>query len=74
MPGSIRINRVPPKKGILQVQSAGGRAVSVPLEWYPKLRQATIEQRENWRLIGKGVGVHWPDLDEDLSVEGLLAI
>ena len=57
----------------LHVQLTDGREVSTPLEWYPKLRQATKEQRENWRLIGNGVGIHWKELDEDLSVEGLLA-
>jgi hypothetical protein len=43
------------------------------LEWFPKLRDGAREQRQNWRLIGKGVGVHWPDLDEDISLEGLLS-
>lgn len=45
----------------------------VPLEWFPRLRDGTPEQRNNWELIGRGVGIHWPDLDEDLSVRGLLA-
>jgi hypothetical protein len=49
-----------------------GRVISVPLEWFPALRKATAKQRNNWRLIGKGVGIHWEDLDEDISVEGLL--
>ncbi|MBM4283823.1 MAG: DUF2442 domain-containing protein [Deltaproteobacteria bacterium] len=49
-----------------------GRQVRVPLEWFPTLRDAGAEQRRNWRLIGKGIGIHWPDLDEDLSLEGLL--
>lgn len=52
---------------------ADGREVSVPLEWFPKLRSATKKQREKWRLIGGGVGIHWEDLDEDLSVAALLA-
>jgi hypothetical protein len=47
--------------------------VSVPLEWFPRLRAATAQQRARWRFIGGGVGVHWPDLDEDLSVAALLA-
>jgi len=49
-----------------------GRAVSTPLAWYPRLFNATPAQRENWRLIGGGEGVHWPDVDEDLSLEGVL--
>lgn len=51
---------------------ADGRVISVPLAWSWRLSEATRPQRENWRLIGTGQGVHWPDLDEDLSVEGLL--
>ena len=46
--------------------------VSAPLAWYPRLMAATREERENWRLAGGGYGVHWPDVDEDLSVDGLL--
>ena len=49
-----------------------GRTISVPLAWYPRLLQATQEQRENWELCGAGFGIHWPDIDEDLSTEGLL--
>jgi hypothetical protein len=49
-----------------------GREIRVPLEWFPKLRNASPEARRNWRLIGKGIGIHWPDLDEDLSLVGLL--
>ena len=50
-----------------------GRTISVPLSWYPRLVHATQEERDNWELIGSGEGIHWPDLDEDLSVEMLLA-
>ena len=50
-----------------------GRTISVPLSWYPRLVHATQEERDNWELIGTGEGIHWPDLDEDLSVEGFLA-
>jgi hypothetical protein len=57
---------------MLYVQLADGREVGAPLEWFPRLRQATAAQRGRWRLIGRGIGVHWEDLDEDLSVEGLL--
>ena len=59
-------------KDVLQVRLSDGREVRVPLEWFPKLRDASVEQRANWRLIGNGVGIHWPDIDEDLSVSGLL--
>lgn len=50
-----------------------GRALSVPLAWYPRLLHATVAEREKHELIGDGEGIHWPDLDEDISVEGLLA-
>ena len=57
----------------LTVDLADGRSVSVPLEWYPRLFHGTPAERQNCRLIGDGEGVHWKDLDEDLSIEGLLA-
>ena len=57
---------------MLHVRLVDGREISVPLEWFPRLRGATDSQRDNWRLMGGGVGIHWEDLDEDLSVEGLL--
>jgi hypothetical protein len=50
-----------------------GRTISVPLEWFPRLLHATHEERSNWRLIGKGYGIHWEEIDEDISVKGLLA-
>ena len=50
-----------------------GRALSVPLAWYPRLLHGTKQEREHFELIGDGEGIHWPDLDEDISVEGLLA-
>ena len=49
-----------------------GRKISVPLVWYPKLLHATSDQRNNWKVAGGGYGIYWPDLDEDLSTEGLL--
>ena len=58
---------------MMHVLLADGREISVPLEWFPKLRNAKKKQLENWRLIGGGVGIHWNDLDEDISVAGLLA-
>jgi hypothetical protein len=56
----------------LRVRLADGREIAVPLEWFPRLRDATAAQRSHWRLIGRGVGIHWEELDEDLSVAGLL--
>jgi len=52
---------------------ADGRTITVPLAWFPRLAHGTPAERENWRLIGGGEGIHWPDLDEDVSVENLLA-
>ena len=57
---------------MLHVRLVDGREIGVPLEWFPKLREASEAQRNNWRLIGNGVGIHWEDLDEDISVAGLL--
>ena len=56
----------------LAVDLSDGRSIMVPLAWYPRLMHATESERENWRLIGNGYGIHWEDLDEDISVEGLL--
>lgn len=61
------------ESGLLCVDLADGRQIRAPLEWFPALRDATELQRSNWRLIGGGIGIHWEDLDEDLSVSGLLA-
>lgn len=58
----------------LRVILADGRELAVPLQWFPRLRDATPEQRANWRLIGRGQGIHWVDLDEDISVAGLLRV
>ena len=57
---------------MMHVRILDGRIISVPLEWFPRLRDGRPEQRENWRLLGKGVGIHWPDLDEDISVKALM--
>ena len=59
-------------KTSLQVVLADGREVSAPLEWFPRLRDANDKQRKNWRLIGRGIGIHWEDIDEDVSVKSLL--
>jgi hypothetical protein len=58
----------------LHIILADGREISAPLEWFPRLRDATEAQRKNWRLIGEGVGVHWDDIDEDIETESLLAV
>jgi hypothetical protein len=56
----------------LTVELADGRRISAPLAWFPRLLRATPDQSRNWRFIGSGQGVHWPDVDEDISVDGLL--
>jgi hypothetical protein len=57
----------------LSVDLVDGRTVSVPLAWYPRLSHGSVAERDNWQLVGRGEGIHWPDLDEDISVESLLA-
>jgi len=57
----------------LKVVLADGREVAAPLEWFPRLRDANEQQRKNWRLIGRGIGIHWAEIDEDISVKSLLA-
>ena len=57
----------------LIVDLADGRTITVPLAWFPRLAHGTPAERANWRLIGSGEGIHWPDLDEDISVQSLLA-
>jgi hypothetical protein len=57
----------------LSVDLSDGRTISVPLAWFPRLTYATPSEQNNWRLIGKGYGIHWEELDEDINVEGLLA-
>ena len=57
----------------LIVDLADGRTITVPLAWFPRLAHGTSAEQANWRFIGRGAGIHWPDLDEDISVESLLA-
>lgn len=57
----------------LRVSLDDGREIAVPIKWFPRLRDASAAARANWRLIGLGEGIHWPDLDEDISILGLLA-
>jgi len=56
----------------LVVELQDGRVVSVPLAWYPRLAEGSPSERRRWELLGPGIGIHWPDLDEDISIEGLL--
>jgi hypothetical protein len=58
----------------LRVTLADGREISAPMEWFPRLRDATPDQRAHWRLIGRGEGIHWQDIDEDISVNALLGL
>jgi hypothetical protein len=58
---------------VIIVELIDGRTISAPLVWFPRLSQATKKQLDNWELLGDGEGIHWPDVDEDLSVAGLLA-
>jgi hypothetical protein len=57
----------------LSVDLSDGRSISVPIAWFPRLLHSTDQERNNWRLIGRGQGIHWEDIDEDISIEGLLA-
>lgn len=57
----------------LNVDLADGRSIAVPIEWYPRLANGSPAERNTWRFIGRGEGIHWPDLDEDISVENLLS-
>jgi hypothetical protein len=67
-----RARRASATEDTLIVDLTDGRTISVPLAWYPRLLQGLREELENWRLIGAGEGIHWPDLDEDVSTEDLL--
>lgn len=68
----IRVRGVHVDKERLTVDLMDGRSITVPLAWYPRLLAATPEQRRHWEIAGGGYGIHWPDLDEDLSTDGLL--
>jgi len=71
--GRSQARHVAVTEDTLTVQLDDGRTLSVPTAWFPRLRHATPEERDHWRLIGGGNGIHWPDLDEDICVENLLA-
>jgi hypothetical protein len=70
--GDERVAAVRVSLDSLSVELFDGRTITVPLAWYPRLERAMAEQRNNWRIAGAGYGIHWPELDEDLSTEGLL--
>lgn len=65
--------RVSVKAEALEVELADGRTITAPVAWFPRLAHGNSDDRGNWRLIGGGTGIHWPDLGEDISVESLLA-
>ncbi len=67
-----RVSQVKVSEQALTVTLKDGRTIAVPLTWYPKLLNASPKQRKNWRIAGDGYGIHWPEIDEDLSTEGLL--
>ena len=69
---TARAQNVTVSDDALTVDLADGRTISVPLAWYPRLLHGTPKERNNWRLIGEREGIHWPELDEDVSVENLL--
>lgn len=68
----IRIKHIDVTKDTITAQLMDGRTISVPLSWSWRLSEATPTQRKNWEIIGDGHGVHWPDIDEDISAEGML--
>ena len=70
--GSLRATRVEVTEDTLTAELDDGRAISVPVAWYPRLQAAKASERNNLQLIGNGEGIHWPDLDEDVSVENML--
>ena len=70
---TARAIRVAVTEDTLAVDLTDGRTISAPLEWYPRLLHGTAAEWQDWRLIGDGEGIHWEQLDEDISIEGLLA-
>jgi len=70
---SVRAQNVRVSRDAFSVDLTDGRTIVIPLEWFPRLVYGTAKERKSWRLVGQGHGIHWPDLDEDISVENLLA-
>ena len=71
-PPSVCIQDINVTSSTLTIDLSDGRSISAPLVWYPRLLNASTKERNHWELIGEGDGVHWPDLDEDLSMEGII--
>ena len=71
-PVSPRAEHVRITDDTLNVDLGDGRTIAAPLAWFPRLVHATLDEKNNWRLIGQGEGIHWEDLDEDISIDGLL--
>ena len=71
--GEIKAQHLTITRDALVVDLKDGRTISVPIAWYPRLLYGTSGERKNWRWIGQGEGIHWPDLDEDISLENILA-
>jgi hypothetical protein len=69
---SATAHRVTVDDTAICVELTDGRTITAPIAWYPRLSYATPQERQNWRFIGEGRGIHWPELDEDISVENLL--
>jgi hypothetical protein len=69
----VRAQQVVITADTLRVELTDGRTIAVPLAWYPRLVHGTPEEQNHWRFIGQGAGIHWPDLNEDISVENLLS-
>lgn len=67
-----QIQRVSVSDELLTVDLSDGRVIAVPLAWYPRLLHGTLRERENWRLTGSQAGIHWPELDEDISLKNIL--
>lgn len=67
-----RVESIHFEKDVMVVKLIDGRVISTPLAWYPRLYHGSLEERENYRLLGNGFGIHWPDLEEDVSVSGLI--
>jgi hypothetical protein len=71
--GEARARHVSVSEDSIVVELVDGRTVAVPVTWYPRLAHGNQAERAHWRMIGEGEGIHWPDMDEDISVAGLLA-
>ena len=69
---AAKAQHVAVEEDTLTVEMTDGRTISLPLAWYPRLLHGTQDERNNWRLIGKGEGIHWPEIDEDISVDNLM--